>query len=191
MPAINDTIVLGLADVRAKLKELPKRLGINVVRRALLASAGVIRDKAREKVPVRTGALKKSIIARTNNSRKNKDEYRAEVTIAKAAYRTNDKGKLFKRKSTTKKGKVYERGDIYPRNYAHLVEFGTKPHILTPKRSKNSNYRGPKHHPGATKHPFMQPARDEGFEPAIQRFREVARRETEKELAKIAKEKKS
>lgn len=191
MPAINDTIVLGLADVRARLKELPSRLGKNVVRRALLAAAGVIRDKAREKVPVRTGALKKSIIARTNNSRRNKDEYRSEVTIAKAAYRTNETGKLFKRKSTSKKGKLYERGDIYPRNYAHLVEFGTKPHILTPKKRKNSSYRGPKHHPGATKKPFMQPARDEGFDPAMKRFAEVARRETDKEVAKLAKENKS
>lgn len=190
MPGINDTIVLGMADVREKLKELPSRLGKNVVRRALLAAAGVIRDKAREKAPVRTGSLKKSIISRTNNSRKNKDEYRAEVTIAKVAYRVDEKGKLFKRKSTTKKGRVYERGDIYPRNYAHLVEFGTKPHILTPKKRKNSNYRGPKHHPGAQAKPFMRPAFDEGYKPALDKFSQVARREVEKEVAKLAKEKK-
>jgi HK97 gp10 family phage protein len=189
MPAINDTIVLGLEDVRAKLKELPKRLGINVVRRGLLAASGVIRDRARQNAPVRTGALKRSIISRTNNARRNKDEYRAEVTISKAAYRMNDQGKLYRRKSTTKNGKVYERGDIYPRNYAHLVEFGTKPHILTPKNRKNSNYRGPKHHPGAKPNPFMTRARDEGFEPAIKKFSEVMRRETEKEVAKMAKEK--
>lgn len=195
MPAINEKIVLGLDDVRAKLKELPSRLGKNAIRRALYAAAQVVRDKAKQKAPVRTGALQKSIIATSRKSRRSQEgEYIATVAIDKRAFKLSDKGKLTPvgRKMQKWRGLLYVRGEIYPRNYAHLVEFGTKPRLLIPRqRRKRDSYKGPKNHPGSIAKPFMRPALDEGFAPAVKRFTEVARRETEKELAKIAKEKKS
>jgi HK97 gp10 family phage protein len=105
MPSVNDKIVLNFRDVRKRLEDLPKKVVSKVVRRAIYAGATVIRDAAREKVPVETGALKKSIVAKANTKRGG--EISASVGVAKKRF---------------VKGK---RAGRYPRRYAHLVEFGT------------------------------------------------------------------
>jgi len=107
MPSINDKIVLNFRDVRKRLEDLPKKVVSKVVRRAVYAGATVIRDTAREKVPVDTGALKKSIVAKANT--KKGGEISASVGVARKNF---------------VKGK---RAGKSPRRYAHLVEFGT-PH---------------------------------------------------------------
>jgi HK97 gp10 family phage protein len=55
--------VLGLGDLQADFERLAKSAGGKIVRDAVLAGARVARDKARNSAPVRTGKLKKNIIA--------------------------------------------------------------------------------------------------------------------------------
>ncbi|RJP21673.1 MAG: hypothetical protein C4529_07030 [Deltaproteobacteria bacterium] len=105
MPSINDKIVLNFRDVRRRLEDLPKKVVSKVVRRAVYAGATVIRDAARAKVPVDTGALKRSIVAKANT--KKGGEISATVGVARKKFA---------------KGK---RAGKSPRRYAHLVEFGS------------------------------------------------------------------
>lgn len=113
MPAINEKIVLNFKDIRKALEKLPKNVSKRVVRRALYAGATVVRDAARAKVPVQTGALRASIVARasspsTKASSLGGNELVASVGIARKKFL---RGK--------RKGK-------YPRRYAHIVEFGSR-----------------------------------------------------------------
>lgn len=106
MPPINDKILVNFRDVRRALEELPTRVVKNVVRRAVYAGASKIRDVAKGKVPVDTGALRASIIASTNKAQKT-GEISASVGVAR------------------KKFVRGRRAGRNPRRYAHLVEFGT------------------------------------------------------------------
>lgn len=55
--------------------------------------------------------------------------------------------------------------------YAHMVEFGTRAHIIAPKRGAlqigGQFVAGAVEHPGARPHPFMRPAADEKFTAAV------------------------
>lgn len=153
--------ILGVDEALLKLGSLMLTVKGTSMRRALHAGAVVIRDEARRQAPRRTGSLAKSIISGSYKSKSKKarvDPYYAVVKIAKAAYARNDKGKLKRQKRGVlpdgKKAKAYKRGDIYPRNYDHLVEFGTKPHDL----NKNKPGAKPKLHPGSKPKPFMRSA---------------------------------
>lgn len=194
------TIVLGLADIRAKLLSLPGRIGINVVRRGLRAGAVVMQNEARRLVPQppakskkgysRSGLLKKSIVAESRQVRGKKNVYEAVVTI----------------RAPKKKGDVTDaeltdgpkKGDgPNPRAYAHLVEYGTQPHAVG-KGSDIEITRGlgkvfvglgkqtGAMHPGTSAQPFMRPAFANKKMEAIDAVKVVVRRELEKELAKIA-----
>lgn len=55
--------VLGLGELQADFKRLAKSVGNKIARDAVMAGARVARDKARSTAPVRTGKLKKNIIA--------------------------------------------------------------------------------------------------------------------------------
>jgi HK97 gp10 family phage protein len=91
-----------MEEVRSRLGRVkdPKKVDA-LVRTAVLAGARVVRDRARQNAPIRTGDLKKDIIARTRRRRRGDTSTRATVTI--------------KPKSRS-------------RHIAHLVEFGTDPH---------------------------------------------------------------
>lgn len=68
--------------------------------------------------------------------------------------------------TNTKRGRVTAKlkvgGKLAP--HAHLVEFGTKPHKIKPKRAGGLTVAGnvvaEVDHPGAKPHPFMRPAFD-------------------------------
>lgn len=64
------TEIKGLEELISKLNGLPDKLETKVVRSAVRKGAILVRDKAREKVPVDTGTLKKSIKVRNNRSGK-------------------------------------------------------------------------------------------------------------------------
>lgn len=181
---VDGGVVLGLKDIQETLLSLPQRLGVNVIRRGLLAGAGVMRDEARRLVPqqpgksprgnTRTNSLKKAITAESRGVFKDGSgrpvQHRAVVTISKA------------------KGK---RG-VSPRSYAHLVEFGTRPHslgkgsMLDPFRrsAKVKNQHGATH-PGTAPQPFMRPAFDGKKFEAVRVCADTVRREATSELAKL------
>jgi len=64
------TEIKGLEELISKLNGLPDKLETKVVRAAIRKGAILMRDKARDKVPVDTGTLKKSIKIRNNRSEK-------------------------------------------------------------------------------------------------------------------------
>ena len=95
----------GLRDIVKKLEGLPPKVETRVVKVALYAGAVVIRDLARSRVPVNTGALKSRIIAKSKPIRRG--VFWASAGVAKGEFTTG------------------RRAGRQPRRYAHLVEFGT------------------------------------------------------------------
>lgn len=172
--------MVGLDAVLSTVRSMGLELKGPKVRRALYQGAVVVRDAARARVQVRTGSLKKAIVAESRQSKRNKktknvpeNPFYAIVKTAKVAFEAPPdqqsletvpgqkqlapiKLKSVDRRTSSggkKSGRRYNRGDIYPRNYDHLVEFGTKPHDL----HKNTKHR-PKIHSGARAKPYMKPA---------------------------------
>ncbi len=143
--------------VQKAIAKLPEVLQQKVVVGATRAAASVIAADAKEKVPVRTGLLKKSIgVAKakkrdTKNGHvkfyvvpKSKISFTAKVTV------DGQSGKL--------KGKV----NAY---YAHMVEFGTSKMAAQP---------------------FLRPAYENSADKSIKAFQAYALKRVDKEIAKLA-----
>lgn len=149
-------VVFGVEEIIKNLNAAVGLLKGSAIRAAMREAASIIRDEAKRNVPVRTQSLKKSIIATTARSKKNKlVPYIGLVKIDRVAFAKNEKGKLkVVRRGRGSKSKVYKRGEIYPRNYDHLVERGAKEHNLN-RFKDGAPY---KRHPGAKAKPYMKPA---------------------------------
>lgn len=61
--------VKGLAELQRALDEIPAKMEANVLRGALRAGANIIRDHARENVPVATGTLRDGLKVSTRSRR--------------------------------------------------------------------------------------------------------------------------
>lgn len=184
MPRVNEKLVVGTADILEALKDVQVKVAVNANRRALRKAAVVIQNEARRLVPVRTGALRKSIKATTQREYNDrKAPYAGYVRIDRKAYTASisKQGKL-KLKAEPFTGS--SEGLIYPRNYAHLVEFGTKPHSLRSKKHGDSDSRPARMHPGSRPRPFMRPALDNKRAEAIEVYRREMLAEVEKIKAK-------
>ncbi len=189
MPSIANgfTVHVDLRDLRRKMELLGVRISTNVIRRGLLAGAGIIRDDARSRVPVRTGALKKAIIAETDRQGSTRDRLIANVKIApKSFITTKGRAKAVSRKVQKERGKRTVRGEIYPRAYAHLVEFGTNPHHVGKGSKRSKGVGSGLMHPGTAPQPFLRPAYDTKGMAAKTEIERVVRVELEKELVKLA-----
>ncbi len=189
MPAIASgfQVRVDLRDLRRKMEALGVRVATNVVRRGLLAGAGLIRDDARLRVPTRTGALKKAIIAETDRKGSTRERLVANVKIAPKSFSVTPKGKAkaVSAKVQKARGKRTVRGEIYPRAYAHLVEYGTRAHHVG-KGSKLSKGKGSgRVHPGTAPRPFLRPAYDSKSGEALKTVERVIRAELQKELVKL------
>lgn len=160
----NEQLIQGGRQLDDLLKTLPKKLERNVMRAALREGGVVMRNEVKSRVPVDDGDLRRSVRVST---RSRKGEVYASVKAGnKKAY------------------------------YAGMVEFGTRPHLVkVDDRDRGINNRtgrrvsvttinrqqrsliigrtfvGPTvSHPGARPHPFMRPAADAAFGPAIKAF---------------------
>jgi HK97 gp10 family phage protein len=147
--------ITGLAELQKALSDLPARIEANVVRGALKAGAQVMVDEAKRQVPVASGTLRDSIHVSS--------------------------------RITKRTGKV--TGNVVARaRHAHLVEFGTAAHWIKPKARRSlfvaGLLRDVVHHPGARAKPFMRPALDRGWQPAIERFAQYAEKRVAKEIEK-------
>ncbi len=158
MPAVGDIKlgcnVVGVKDLVDRLERMGIRLSGTAVRRALYQGAKVFRDDARQRAPFRTGALRKAIVAETEGFKvpgQKKRVHVARVTIARKAYTIGARGTAKLAKPEPGQSRPYKKGQIYPRNYAHLVEFGTAPHGYATREGV---------HPGSSPKPFMRPALD-------------------------------
>lgn len=133
--------VKGLKELQRFLDTLPAKVEANIMRGALRAGAKPILESARSSAPVGEPS---------ENGRKKYNHY---VGALRDSFRVS--GRINSRKgevtvSVKAGGKVKKTGaDVF---YAHMVEFGTKPHAIR-KGGKVS-------HPGTSPRPFMRPALD-------------------------------
>lgn len=127
----------GLPEVYAALQKLPAEIEAKVVRFALRAGANVIKQAAIANAPIRSGLLKSTIKASA------KRVANGEVVVSvKAGSRQKGGGGAF---------------------YAHMVEFGTKPHQIRSRTGKIlvigfSGITRKVMHPGSPPKPFMHRA---------------------------------
>ena len=147
-PHSQGVAVKGGEELAAALREFPVKFEIQVMRSALREGAKEIEERAKANVPVRTGKLRDSIKIR---SRTNKRTGYVNLIVT-----AGDR----------KKG----GGGAY---YAHMVEFGTNPHEIRPKRAKSLFVAGLLRqlvqHPGSKPSAFMRRSFDEGHQPALVR----------------------
>lgn len=188
MPAVKPAVI-GLKDVREALQSIGAVVTQTADRKGLYAGAVVVRDAARKKAPKRTGALRKAIVARTDRKRDagggKTGQYVGQVVIdrrAKFVETVTKKGRTILKKVKQKGTK----GTVYPRNYAHLVEFGTKPHPTTPKHKKADPKRRYPRHPGAAAKPFLRPAEMESRTAVANAYSKAVLVEVEKRARKLA-----
>lgn len=149
--------VKGLAELHKVLQSLPEELEKKVLRNALRAGANEFKKAAKAQVPVKSGALRKSIRVKTSAR---KGRWRLKATV------------------------VAGNAEAY---YAHMVEFGTAAHMIKPAKAKSLFFLGQAReaveHPGAQAKPFMRPAFDSGSEAAINAFADSVRKRLGKEGA--------
>lgn len=131
------------------MQEVGPKLAKKGLKKALRESAKPIIKDARGKVPTRSKALKKSLgqKVRTNNRR----------------------GVGYSIVGARSKWTTYQGNKVNPAYYAHLVEFGTRRHLISPKSEKGSVgtlrvgqsfVKGAVQHPGSRPRPFLRPAWD-------------------------------
>jgi HK97 gp10 family phage protein len=157
-----------VARVDRAFRELPTAIFNRVVGRAADAAMTPMLAAAKRKCPVETGVLKKSL------GRKH------------VSYRGRGVQMVFIGPLVGFKDPGTGRN---PANYAHLVEYGTGPHVIpaTPggHRIANQIVAGAIHHPGAQPKPFMRPAFDENARRVVSLYRDELLQGIERETAKL------
>lgn len=147
-----DQIIGGGQALDDLLKTLPAKLQKNITRTALRAGAAVLLAEAKRNVPTDSGALARTLRISTRN--------KAGLVSA-----------------SVKAGGKHKGADVF---YAHMVEYGTKPHKILPKKQGGvMQFGGIKtrmvNHPGTTARPFMRPAVDAKFIESVNAVREKIR----------------
>ena len=136
-----DELKMQLQGIDAMTKNLAQ-LGTRVAARgpstAVRAAGAVIIREMRMRAPKATGSLKKSIGQKVKN-------YKRSGTVASII-------------GARSKSYATAQGKRNPAYYAHLVEFGVKPHATGKKKSFYR--RGTGQHPGHRAQTFMRPAWD-------------------------------
>lgn len=134
---MTDIKVKGLAELQTFLDQLPAKMEANVLRGALRAGAKPLLAAAKAAAPV------------GEPSETNRNRYKLYAGALRDSVRIS--GRIDKRNgkitaSVKAGGKTKSGADVF---YAHMVEFGTKPHVI-----------GDGTHPGVQAKPFMRPALD-------------------------------
>ena len=133
--------ITGGEDLIAALREFPVKLEVQVMASALRGGAKVVQAQAVQNVPVDSGDLRDSI---------------------KIRRRTNKRTGYINLLVSAGNKKAW---------YAHLVEFGTKAHIIKPRARKSLVIAGLLreivNHPGAKPRGFLRRAFDESASNAV------------------------
>ena len=132
---MTDIKVKGLAELQKFLDQLPAKMEANVLRGSLRSGAKVIANAAKSNVTSVSGELAKSIRVSTRTKKSDGKVSASVKTGSRAAF------------------------------YAHMIEFGTRPHVIKAKDKKvlriEGRFAGKEvKHPGAKPKPFMRPALD-------------------------------
>lgn len=147
-----------LKAVLAELDKIPAKIEQNIVRGALRAAAKPMLEAAQTNVPVKSGALRDSIRISSNVDRR-----AGEIKV------------------TVKAGGKTKKGDPY---YAHMVEFGTKPHVIKGPVRFNGKWYMNLQHPGSRPSGFMRRAFDATGGAVVEAYADYMRKRIPKELAK-------
>lgn len=144
---MTDINVKGFSDLQKFLDTLAPRVEQNIMRGALRAGAKPILEAAKSAAPV------------GEPSETNRRRYKLYAGALRDSIRIS--GRIDKRNgkvtaSVKAGGKTKSGADVF---YAHMVEFGTRPHAL----SKGGEVT----HPGTAPRPFMRPAIDSQAQNAI------------------------
>lgn len=131
----------GLGPLRAKLALLRASQQRRIVRPAVAAAGTPVLQAARQRAPVESGQLRRSLGKRVKLLRK------SGIVVAIVGPRRKAFRKQLWRQSRWSKDAQW----VNPTNYAHLVEFGTLPHAIGVGRRLVK-------HPGARARPFLRPA---------------------------------
>ncbi|MEO5331320.1 MAG: HK97 gp10 family phage protein [Magnetococcus sp. YQC-5] len=121
----------GLKEISDAMLKLPQKVAANALRQAVYAGAVVIRNEARQRAPVNTGTLRRSIIVRRPKKKTDRNVQKMEVAVRR--------GKKYRNQG--RRGNLSQ--DAW---YWHFIEFGTK-------ATRRRQYAAPAR-------PFMRPAFD-------------------------------
>lgn len=162
--------VTGAGALKLTLDQIVGKIARRAARRAVTEAGRAVLEEAKSRVPTDTGSLKKSLGIRVVALR-NGGGYIAIIgpryDSKKAIAKSGGKRKFGK----WRRRKGYRKLRFYnPVKYAHLVEYGTRPH-RTFKGSRSKSASQARHekaglfehfskHPGAVAKPFMRPAWD-------------------------------
>jgi len=140
------TDVNGVKELDRKLKELPRRVAKKVTRKAVDMGARIVsRDAKRLARKGKTRLLAKSIGIK---GKQGKNGYSAKIGSRVGFAVTG----------------AYGPGNYNPTRIVHLIEKGTKPHMVPrPSRGlvgKKHRQRAAIAHPGSRHYPFIRPALD-------------------------------
>lgn len=146
------------AQVQKALAKLPGVLQEKVVVGATRAAAKVIANEAKERVPVRSGLLKKSIgVAKVKKS----DTPTGHIKFYVVPKSKNYVSAVLKSDGVTFGTMKFDKR-VY---YAHMVEFGTK---------------------NMAARPFLRPAFENSGDKSVKAFQDYALKRVEKEIKKLA-----
>ncbi|WP_159990817.1 HK97-gp10 family putative phage morphogenesis protein [Pelistega ratti] len=111
--------VEGLRELSDRLEKLDKKVAGQVVRKAAIEGSKLIRNEAKNRVPVYLGILKQNIVVKRFRDRgKGNVRYGIGLVSSRAVYKNN---KVNRKKGRV--GKTYYQGKTV---YGHMVEFGTR-----------------------------------------------------------------
>lgn len=208
--------VEGLKGVDAALSELieatSSRTGKAALKRGLVKAAEPMAERMRQLAPARSGKLRKAIQVTTRIEdagakaayakaigakvigKLSQDERKANAAAAVRQYHRENRGKTSTVEVEIGIAKEKKGGGSLAR-HAHLVEFGSKPHVIRPRKEGGKGlkiYGGspptlqavvPKvEHPGARPHPFMRP----GFQQGAPLAAEAVKASVTEEISKAA-----
>jgi HK97 gp10 family phage protein len=146
--------ITGVDEVTKALTAMTEKTVRKESMAALREVADPILRAAQERVPARYGLLRKALNIRAVKRRTGLDVASIGVNpkIRAVVTRTNPDG-------------TQTREHVWPFRYAHLVERGTKPHLVRAKGKALTlgpvTVSGSVQHPGARPQPFMRPAYDQ------------------------------
>lgn len=158
----------GMDELRKTLLGLPAQIQRRVLRPAMAAEGRRVAKHARSYVPVRHGLLKKSMGSKV------KTYVQSGAVVAIVGPRSDFK-------------QVIAGKPVKPSKYAHLVEFGTRAHLI-PRRSNVATRKtyGGQMHPGAKAQKPLTRGYKSGLEGAGPRMADRMAVEIEKQAAKGA-----
>lgn len=147
---VKATMVFGADEIISNIEKILGNVEKTAIKNAVREAANVIRREAVKRVPVKSGILKRSIVVKVAKTRHPgaKTPYLGIVQVARKAYARPAEGGTIKtvdRRVKNAKGRLigrrYSKGDIYPRNYAHLVHEGVRPHVKKGRRGIHPGFK--------------------------------------------------